>query len=81
MIASLLFGLDSEVCGFKDQNLASETLPTATNVYSRWLRSSFGQNTTSTIPNTSPSESFACSCSSCGGCVFRGTSHGGGRAS
>jgi hypothetical protein len=44
MIASLLFGLDSGLRGFKDQILASETLPSAANAYSRLLRSSLGQN-------------------------------------
>ena len=34
MIASLLSSLDSDLCGFKDQILVSETLPTAINAYS-----------------------------------------------
>ena len=34
MIASLLSSLDSNLCGFKDQILVSETLPTAINAYS-----------------------------------------------
>lgn len=44
MVASLLFGLDSDLKGFKDQILASETLPTAANAYSRLSRSSLGQS-------------------------------------
>ena len=46
MIAFLLSGLDSKLRGFKDQILASETLPTAANAYSRLLCSSLGQNST-----------------------------------
>ena len=43
MMASLLSGLDPELRGFKDQILASDTLPSAANAYSRLLRSSLGQ--------------------------------------
>ena len=43
MVASLLSGLDSNLSGFKDQILASETLPTIANAYSRLLCSSLGQ--------------------------------------
>ena len=74
MIASLLFGLDSDLRGFKDQILASETLPTAANAYSRLLSSLLGQN-------SSVSFEFAALVSSSGGCGnsrggFRGN-HGG----
>ncbi|KAF7136371.1 hypothetical protein RHSIM_Rhsim08G0157900 [Rhododendron simsii] len=44
MLASLLFGVDSDLKRFKDQILASETLPTATNAYSCPSRSSLGQS-------------------------------------
>lgn len=43
MLASLLFGLDYDLRGFKDQMLVSETLPTTTNAYSRLLSSMLGQ--------------------------------------
>ena len=41
MIASLLFGLDSDPYGFKDHILTRETLAITANPYSRLLRSSF----------------------------------------
>ena len=86
MIASLLFGLNTDLRSFKDQILASETLPTATNVYSRLLRSSLGQHSHIPVSSTPSSESsalvlisdgrgsdFRCSH---GGCGFRGSSQG-----
>ena len=72
MIASLLSGLDSDLRGFKDQILASETLPTAVNAYSRLLHSSLGQNSLVTSLDSSAL------LSSSGG---SGNSHGGGRTS
>lgn len=82
MIASLLSGLDSDLCGFKDQSLASETLPTAANAYSRLLRSSLGQQSTVTSLESS---ALVLSCGSCGSSRdgFRGGhgSGGGGRTS
>lgn len=53
MIVSLLFGLDSDPCGFKDQILASETLPATTNAHSRLFRSSLRQH--STVTSLKPS--------------------------
>ncbi|KAF7119628.1 hypothetical protein RHSIM_Rhsim13G0000300 [Rhododendron simsii] len=50
MVASLLFGLDTDLSGFKDQILAGETLPTAANAYSRLSRSSLGQS--SNVPRS-----------------------------
>ena len=41
MIASLLFGLDSDPYGFKDHILTRKTLAITANPYSRLLRSSF----------------------------------------
>ncbi|KAF6135998.1 hypothetical protein GIB67_006890 [Kingdonia uniflora] len=81
MVASLLFGLDPSLRGYKDQILASETLPTVVSAYSRLARSSLGQ---STVVLTSESSAFISSGGNhyrggdhfCGG--FRG-SHGGGR--
>ena len=52
MIAFLLSGLDSKLRGFKDQILASETLPTAANAYSRLLRSSLEQNSSISFEST-----------------------------
>ena len=42
MITSLLTILDSDLRGFKDQILASETLPTTANAYSQLLHSIIG---------------------------------------
>jgi hypothetical protein len=67
MITSLLSYLDSDLRGFKDQFLASETLPTAANAYSRLLCSSLEQN-------SSISFESAALISSSGG---RGNSRGG----
>jgi len=75
MIASLLFGLDSDLRGFKDQILASETLPTTANTNSRLLHSSLGQHSTVTSMESSALVlSSGDRGSSCGG--FRG-GHGG----
>ncbi|KAF9603065.1 hypothetical protein IFM89_033790 [Coptis chinensis] len=68
-IATLLRGLDQELKGFKDQILASESLPTAANAYSRLLRSSLGQSSTPS-PNLRESSAFVSSSAGRGG--FRG---------
>lgn len=72
MIASLLSRLDPELCGFKDQIIASETLPTVANAYSQLSRSSLGQPS---IASTSPSTGLESSAlvSNSG---FRGGGHG-----
>jgi hypothetical protein len=87
MIASLLFGLDSDLRGFKDQILASETLPTTANTYSRLLHSSLGQHSTVTSMESSAlvlsSGDRGSSCGGFrgghGGCGSRGGSRTGGR--
>ncbi|KAF9605352.1 hypothetical protein IFM89_016487 [Coptis chinensis] len=65
-IATLLHGLDQELKGFKDQILASESLPTAANAYSRLLRSSLGQSSNPS-PNLIESSAFVSSSSGRGG--------------
>ncbi|XP_057476386.1 uncharacterized protein LOC130764266 [Actinidia eriantha] len=93
MIASLLYGLDPELHGFKDQILASETLPTAANAYSWLSRSSLGQpSLVSTSPFTGSESSIVVSnsdfrgggghggaCGGHGGHGFHGGSRDGGR--
>ena len=58
MMAFILMGLDYDLQGFKDQILASETLPSAANAYSRLLRSCLGQ-ASSTSESSQPLSSFA----------------------
>ncbi|KAG5553195.1 hypothetical protein RHGRI_011155 [Rhododendron griersonianum] len=76
MLASLLFGLDSELRGFKDQILASETLPMAANAYSHLSRSSLGQSSNVSL-NVAPILGSSAFVSSTG---VRGNFHGHGRA-
>ena len=53
MIAVLLFGLDPNLHDFKGLILASETLPSAANVYSHLLHSSLGQGSIDTTLESS----------------------------
>jgi hypothetical protein len=81
MIASLFSGLDSDLRGFKDQILASETLPTAANAYSRLLRSSLGQNSSvsfesAALVSSSGGRGNSGVVSAGGGRGFRGGSRG-----
>ena len=50
MITSLLTILDSDLRGFKDQILASETLTTTANAYSQLLHSIIGDKTALSLP-------------------------------
>ena len=86
MIAFLLSSLDSKLRGFKDQILASETLPTAANAYSRLLCSSLGQNSTVSFQSAvlvsssgGRGNSWGGFRGNRGGRGFRGGSHGSGR--
>ncbi|KAL5724121.1 hypothetical protein ACHQM5_007422 [Ranunculus cassubicifolius] len=51
-IATLLCGLNSSLQGFKDQILASETLPSAASAYSRLLRSTLGNNSATSLESS-----------------------------
>lgn len=53
MIATLLSGLNPSLSGFQDKIIASEKLPTASNAYSRLMRSTLGQSSTVTPMETS----------------------------
>lgn len=78
MVASLLSGLDPELCGFKDQILAGETHPRSLNAYSRLSCFTLEQSSAmrrSMAPSSASSESSTLVSSTGNHGMFQDTRH------